>query len=117
MEWDMGGYGLAFAIDPSIGFTMFETNSGAAPDGKSLGGYSNPSMDQWLLKAGASLSEIDRAKYYREAEKVLLQDAAVIPCFPMRMVIGWNKKVQGVKVTDTLGINVTNTWANMWLEQ
>ena len=117
MEWDMGGYGLAFAIDPSIGFTMFETDSEAAPDGKSLGGYSNPSMDQWLLKAEASLSEIDRTKYYQEAEKSVIQDAVAIPCFPMRMVFGWNKKLQGVRFNDTLGIHVTNTWANMWLEQ
>jgi peptide/nickel transport system substrate-binding protein len=117
MEWDMGGYGLAFAIDPSIGFTMFETDSEAAPDGKSLGGYSNPSMDQWLSKAEAALSEIDRTKYYQEAEKFLIRDAAAIPCFPMRMVFGWNKKLQGVRFNDTLGIHVTNTWANMWLEQ
>jgi hypothetical protein len=33
------------------------------------------------------------------------------------MVFGWNKKVQGVKFTDTLAINVTTPWANMWLEQ
>ena len=116
MEWDMGGYGLAFAIDPLIGFAMFETNSGTAPDGKSLGGYSNPEFDQWIRKSEAALSEADRTKCYHEAENVLLKDSVVIPCFPMRMVFGWNKKLQGVRFTDTLAINVTNTWANMWME-
>ncbi len=117
MEWEIGGYGMAFAIDPSIGFDMFETNSGTAPDGKSLGGYSNPEFDQWIRKSESAKNEEERTKCYHEAEKVLLKDAAVIPCFPMRMVFGWNKKLQGVHFTDTLAINVTNSWANMWLEQ
>jgi len=117
MEWDMGGYGLAFALDPSIGFAMFETNSGTAPDGKSLGGYSNPEFDQWIKKAEAALNEGERLKCYSEAEKVLLKDAAAIPCFPMRMVFAWNKKLLGVRFTDTLAINVTTPWANMWMER
>jgi ABC-type transport system substrate-binding protein len=117
MEWDVGGYGMAFAIDPSIGYDMFETNSGTAPDGKSLGGYSNPEFDQWVQKSEAAKNEEERTKGFQEAEKILLKDAAVIPCFPMRMVFGWNKKLQGVQFTDTLAINVTNSWANMWLEQ
>jgi peptide/nickel transport system substrate-binding protein len=117
MEWQMGGYGLAFAIDPSIGFTMFETDSGAAPDGKSLGAYSNPEFDKAIRKSEAARTEEERRKAYHEAEMVLLRDAAAIPCFPMRMVFGWNKKVQGVQFTDTLAINVTTPWANMWIEQ
>ncbi len=117
MEWDTGGYGLGFAADPSVGLTMFETNSGAAPDGKSLGGYSNPEFDRWARKAEAALSEEERAKCFQEAEKVLLKDAVVIPLWPQRYVYAWNKKVQGVRCTDTLAINVTTPWANIWLEQ
>ncbi len=117
MEWQIGGYGLAFAIDPSIGFTMFETDSGAAPDGKSLGAYSNPEFDKAIRRSEAARTEEERTKAYHEAEMVLMKDVAAIPCFPMRMVFGWNKKVQGVQFTDTLAINVTTPWANMWIEQ
>jgi ABC-type transport system substrate-binding protein len=117
MEWDMGGYGLGFATDPSIGFTMFETNSGAAPDGKSLGGYSNPEFDQWVRKSEGSLTEEERANCFFEAEKVLLKDVVAIPLWTQRYVYAWNKKLQGVRLNDICGINVTNTWANMWLEQ
>jgi len=117
MDWDMGGYGLAFALDPSIGFAMFETNSGSAPDGKSLGAYSNPEFDQWVRKSEAALTEEERGRCYQEAEKVLLKDAAAIPLWPQRYVYAWNKKLQGVRVTDVCQINVTNTWANMWMEQ
>jgi ABC-type transport system substrate-binding protein len=117
MEWDMGGYGLGFALDPSVGFTIFETNSGTAPDGKSLGAYSNPEFDGWIRKAEAAKSEEERARTFQEAEKVLLKDAAAIPMWPQRYVFAWNKKVQGVQITDVCSINVTNAWANMWLEQ
>jgi len=117
MDWDMGGVGYGFAIDPSVGYVYFETDSGAAPDGKSLGGYSNPEFDQWVRKAEAAKTEEERTKFFQEAEKVLIKDAAAIPAFTMRLVFGWNKKVQNVKFTDTCAINVTNQWANMWLEQ
>jgi peptide/nickel transport system substrate-binding protein len=117
MDWDMGGYGLAFALDPSIGFAMFETNSGTAPDGKSLGAYSNSEFDQWVRKSEAAKTEEERATSYQEAEKVLLKDAAAIPLWPQRYVYAWNKKLQGVRLTDVCQINVTNPWTNMWLEQ
>jgi ABC-type transport system substrate-binding protein len=116
MEWDMGGVGYGFAIDPSIGFAYFETGSGAAPDGKSLEGYSNPEFDRLARKSEAALSEKERTKSIQEAEEVLLRDVAAIPVFTMRLVFGWNRKVQGAKFTDTCAINVTNTWANMWME-
>jgi peptide/nickel transport system substrate-binding protein len=116
MDWDMGGYGLGFALDPSVGFTIFETNSGTAPDGKSLGAYSNPEFDGWIRKAEAARTEEDRTRFFQEAEKVLLKDAAAIPLWPQRYVFAWNKKLQGVKLTDVCSINVTNSWANMWFE-
>jgi ABC-type transport system substrate-binding protein len=117
MEWQMGGYGLAFATDPSIGLAMFETDSGTAPDGKSLGAYSNPEFDRWMKKSESARTEEERTKAYQEAELILLKDVAAIPCFPMRVVFAWNKKLQGVQFTDTLAINVTTPWANMWMEQ
>ncbi len=112
-----GGYGLGFAIDPSIGLTTFETNGGTAPDGKSLGGYSNPEFDQWVRKAETAKSEEERTRCFHEAEKVLLKDVAAIPVWAMRYVYAWNKKVQGVRVNDVWAINVTNPWTNMWMEQ
>lgn len=117
MEWDTGGYGLGFAIDPSIGFTPFETNGGTAPDGKSLGGYSNPEFDQWVRKSEAANSEEERTKCFHEAEKILIKDVAAIPVWSMRYVYAWSKKVQGVRLNDVWAINVTNTWTNMWMEQ
>lgn len=99
LQWDTGGFGYAFAWSPRLGFTTFLTNSGVAPDGKSLGGYSkysNPKFDRWVVKAERALNEKDEIRYYQEAEKVLLKDVAWIPIFFSRMVIAWNKKLKGV---------------------
>jgi ABC-type oligopeptide transport system substrate-binding subunit len=107
IEWDISAYGQGFAIDPSLGLTYFETNSATAPDGKSLGGYSNPEFDQWLQKAEIAMKEEDRTKAYREAEKILLKDAASIPLWAYRNLYAWNKKVKGLGFNDSGNIYVT----------
>jgi ABC-type transport system substrate-binding protein len=117
IEWDICAYGQGFAIDPSLGLTYFETNSETAPDGKSLGGYSNPEFDQWLQKAEVAMKEEDRVKAYQEAEKILLKDAASIPLWAYRNLYAWNKKVKGLGFNDSGNIYVTSTWANTWIEK
>lgn len=117
MEWDMGAIGYGYAESPSRGFNAFFTDSKLAPDGKSLGAYSNPEFDQWIIKAEESAIDEDQIKYYREAEKVLLKDAASIPLFFWRMVIAWNKNVKGVVNHPNASIYVYTTWANVWLDK
>jgi ABC-type transport system substrate-binding protein len=117
MEWDIAGFGAGFGLEPSLGFTYFVTNSGSAPDGKSLGAYSNPEFDQWVKKAEEAREEEQAMKFYQEAEKVLLKDVAAIPLFPNRHIIAYNKKVKGVRIVDTLNICVASGWANIWIEQ
>jgi ABC-type transport system substrate-binding protein len=116
MEWDIAGYGQGFGIEPSMGFTYFVSDSSTAPDGKSLGGYSNPEFDQ-LIKKAEQTNEKEAIKLYQEAEKILLKDVATIPLFPNRHVIAYNKKVKDVRIHDTLNICVTTSWANMWIDQ
>jgi ABC-type transport system substrate-binding protein len=70
MEWDVGGIGYGFSQDPHLGFNSFVTDSGAAPDGKSLGGYSNPEFDKWVVKAEQAVNDEDRKKCFQEAEKI-----------------------------------------------
>lgn len=117
MEWDVGAVGHAFAQSPLLGFNHFITNSGVAPDGKSLGGYSNPEFDKWIVKAERARTEEEQIRYYQEAEKVLIRDSAAIPLFFFQLVIAWNKKVKGVVVHPQATIHVTNPWTNVWLEE
>jgi peptide/nickel transport system substrate-binding protein len=117
IEWDMGGYGAGFGTAACLGFRYFETDSATAPDGKSLGAYSNPEFDRWILKSEAALNEKERIESYHEAEKILIEDAAAIPLFIFRMLIAYNKNVKGVIGTDSGNIYVTNTWTNVWLDK
>ena len=116
MEWDISGFGAGFGLEPSLGFTYFITDSGSAPDGKSLGAYSNPDFDNWVRKAERA-TEKEAIKFYQEAEKILIKDVAAIPLFPNRHVIAYNTKVKGVHIVDSLNICVTTSWANIWINE
>jgi ABC-type transport system substrate-binding protein len=116
MEWDIAGYGAGFGLAPSLGFTYFVTNSGTAPDGKSLGAYSNRDFDQCLKRAEGA-RETEAIKFYQEAEKILLKDVAAIPLFPNRRVTAYNKNVKGFQITDTGHIFVTSSWSNVWIDR
>jgi peptide/nickel transport system substrate-binding protein len=117
IEWDIGFIGYGAAEAPMRGFDAFVTNSGTAPDGKSLGGYSNPEFDQLILKAEQSSNEEDQIRYYQEAEKILIEDSAALNLFHWRMVIAWNKNVKGVVTHPQASIYPYNSWANMWLDR
>ena len=117
IEWDIGQQGFGFEPDPYIGFSYYLTNSGAAADGKSLGGYSNPEFDRWVQKAIEALKDEERIKCYQEAEKVLLMDVAGVPLYPSRSTIGYNKKVKGFIPNPLINVIVTSDWANMWIEK
>lgn len=116
MEWDIAGFGAGFGLEPSLGFSYFVSDSGTAPDGKSLGAYSNPEFDRWTKRAEAA-SEKEAIKSYQEAEMVLLKDVASIPLFPNRHVTAYNKKVKGFRAVDSGNIVVTSGWANIWIDK
>lgn len=116
-EWDLFGYGLGFGLDPNLGFMTFATDSGTHIDGKSIGGYSNPEFDNWLLKAETAVNDKARVKAYQEAELVLLKDVASIPLENFNQVHGVNKKVKNYTLTNTTNIYVTTTWNNVWLDE
>jgi len=117
LEWDAGAIGYGFAEDPGLGYLGFFTDSKIAPDGKSLGGYSNPEFDRWVMKAESSLEMEDQIRAIQEAEKILIQDAAAIPVFFFRLVMTWNKKVKGVVNHTSLGIGVYNNYTNLWIDE
>jgi peptide/nickel transport system substrate-binding protein len=117
LEWDMAGYGAGFAIDPSMGFRFFETDSGTGADGKSLGGYSSPEFDRWLQQAEAAATETERMQGYHEAEKILLEDVAAIPMVGHRMIVAYDKKVKGYTIDPTLAIYVCNPRTNVWIDE
>ncbi len=118
LEWDIGAIGYGFAVDPGLGYIGFFTDSGVAlGDGKSLGGYSNPEFDRWVMEAERSLDMEGQIKGYQEAEKILIKDAVAVPLYFFRLVMTWNKKVKGVVNHTSLAIGVYNTFTNVWIDE
>ena len=116
-EWDLFGYGLAYGPDPALGYMTFTTDSGVHRDGGSMGAYSNPEFDQWVIKAENAPNDEARLKYYHEAEKVLLKDVACIPTFNNQTLTAYSNKVKGFKPNNTGLIYVANTFSNFWIEE
>jgi peptide/nickel transport system substrate-binding protein len=118
VEFDLGQNGIGFGIEPYRGFAFFMSDSGYGGDGKSLLGSSSPEMDGWINKALKSMNEDERIRCYQEAEKILLRDALLIPWYPTRNSIAYNKKVKGFETTCQGGLVVTRwDWANTWIER
>jgi oligopeptide transport system substrate-binding protein len=63
-------------VDPEAFLSLF--TSGHA---QNIAGYSNPAYDALLSKAGIAADAGDRAATLTGAERLLLQDAVVIPVF------------------------------------
>ena len=117
LDWDTAAVGVGFAEDPGSGFSSFFTDSGIAPDGKSLGGYSNPEFDRWIIEAESSLDERGQVNAYHEAEKILLEDAAALPLYFLQSLIAWNNRVKGMVNHPAASIEVFNSYTNLWLEE
>ena len=76
-ECDLLRYGWsADFVDPEAFLALF--TSGHA---QNVAGYSNPAYDALLSKSGAAADADQRAATLASAERVLLQDAVVIPIF------------------------------------
>jgi len=68
--------------------------------GSANGGlYSNPTVDQLLSRADATLSEKERNALYQEAERLVLQDMPVIPVWFQSVQPGWSQRLHNVVVT------------------
>ena len=58
-------------------------------------GYSNPAVDSLLLRGRSTRSTIERLEIYRDAERLILQDATLIPLFHPLGAIAVQEYVHG----------------------
>ncbi|HEY9721981.1 MAG TPA: ABC transporter substrate-binding protein, partial [Oscillatoriaceae cyanobacterium] len=78
--------------------TMFASKNIHATDSLNDTYYSNPQVDHWLDQAGAAADPAERAKYFRLAEKQIVQDAPVVPLyFPVKYQMA-SARVQGFRI-------------------
>ncbi|MFQ5600580.1 MAG: ABC transporter substrate-binding protein [Candidatus Krumholzibacteriia bacterium] len=62
-------------------------------------GYANPDVDELLLRGRASRNSLERMAVYREAERIILQDAPIVPLFHPLSAIAIQDAVRGVHLT------------------
>ena len=76
-DWyTMGWYGDY--SDPVNFLDLFRTDNGYA---QFMGGYSNPEYDALIEQAKVSTDDAERLELYAQAEKILLEDAGVLPVY------------------------------------
>jgi peptide/nickel transport system substrate-binding protein len=76
-----GVHGMQFSWGQSSGYWLdYTTNSAnATPGCCNTGSYSNPAVDELLNAAFGELDENKRADLYKQADKLIMEDAAFIP--------------------------------------
>ncbi len=88
-------------------FPLFST---AAIGGDNLEQYSNPKLDQMLVDARTAKDEGERNRLYNEAEKIVLDDVAVIPLNWYRGTIVWRPTLKNVQETPLGFLNYESMW-------
>lgn len=81
------------------------------------GGYNNPEVDALIAKGESSADQQERIGYYREAEKLIMQDQVFYPLYHKMVVTGVNKKVQGFTVSPDMTIRLYAPGTNVWVKQ
>ena len=91
---DLGGGSLA---DPDILRRVFHSDQ-VPPLGFNRGYYSNPEVDRLIDMATGSTGEADRARYYRDAQILLAEDAPYIPIWNRTNVIVAQRSLDGLRL-------------------
>lgn len=73
----------------------FYSDAFAPPKGRNLGAFSNSEVESLIKKGRASMNEAERIKLFQQADRIAVEDGAVLylisPSFPK----GYHKKVKG----------------------
>ncbi len=60
--------------------------------------YSNPKVDSLLKRAQASMESSARLELYRQAQRIIVEDAPIVPLFHEVRVSGYNTRVTGLEL-------------------
>lgn len=96
-SWSTGTTG-----DPDYFFSKHFLSTGA--EAKKTG-YSNPNVDEWLVKARTTFDQKERMKYYTKVQEQVLADSPEIFLFYLNELVGVNKKVKGYVLYPSSEIN------------
>lgn len=71
----------------------FESDKKGLPGNRSF--YSNPQVDTLLKQAVSTSEQTERTKYYQQAQKTVIDDAAYVYLFQKNYQVGMNKNIRG----------------------
>jgi peptide/nickel transport system substrate-binding protein len=82
-------------VNPDILRRVFHSDQ-IPPLGFNRGYYRNPDVDRWLDIATQSTNEDERERAYREAQKIVAEDAPYIPIWNRTNVIVAQQSLEGL---------------------
>ncbi|HPL30531.1 MAG TPA: ABC transporter substrate-binding protein, partial [Anaerolineae bacterium] len=97
---------IAFLPDPSFVFDRF-TKGSIPPGGYNLCFYSDPKVEDLYTK---SLSELDlekRAEYFKEIQRIVTEEAVMLPNSLVTLPMAWNERVSGFHVRGNVTLDLT----------
>jgi peptide/nickel transport system substrate-binding protein len=84
-------------VDPDMLRRVFHSQQ-VPPSGFNRGHYQNPEVDRLIDRATSALDEDERRHFYREAQKLIAEDAPYIPLWHRTNVIVAQRTVDGLHV-------------------
>jgi len=76
--------------------------------------YTNPHVDELLAAGRRARSSLDRLQIYREAERLIIEDAPMVPLYHTVMVVAARPEVRGLDMTPMGMGNIS--LERVWLE-
>lgn len=96
-KFDIGMWGYRDYIDPDTFLTrIYHSSARPAPN---YSRYSNPKVDALLDQGRSIVDEKERRGIYLEAQRIILDDVAVVPLMDIDEIGAVNKRLQGVVPT------------------
>jgi peptide/nickel transport system substrate-binding protein len=96
-DYDMHVHGFSTGADPAIDVARLYVSSNIRPVSFTNGsGYRNPLVDELFQKGEASTKVEDRARHYREVQKILVSDLPVIHLVEYGTTAAWNSHFHGL---------------------
>ena len=100
--------------NPSIGdpdhMMYMLLSSDRFPPAFNAGFYQNPRVDELLRKGRTTIEEKERIPLYREAQRLVVEDAPWIFVDHGKQVIVYRKRVQGFKLHPNFDLVLTQVW-------
>ena len=96
-DYDMHVHGFSTGADPAIDVSRLYVSTNIRPVSFTNGaGYRNPKVDDLFMQGQKAFKPEDRAKAYREVQKVLTDEVPAIWLVEYGIVGVWSKKLHGL---------------------